>query len=60
MAEEFKAYGLSKRTIYTVGFLKIIISFCFSFWSLGSLLIRPAAIILAFFDVDGSSLSSPG
>ena len=47
MAEEFKAYGLSRRTMYTVGFLKIIISLCFLFGHWVPFLIRPAAIILA-------------
>ena len=48
MVEEFKAYGLSRKTMYTVGFLKIILSFCFLFGHWVPFLIRPAAIILAF------------
>ena len=47
LEEEFKVYGLSKKTMYVVGTLKILISLCFLIGALGTFLIRPAAFILA-------------
>ena len=47
IAEEFETYGLSKRTMYLVGFSKIIISLCFLCGHWIPFLIRPAAILLA-------------
>ena len=46
LSEEFQVYGLSKRSLYLVGFLKITISFCFLLGHLFPFLIRPAAIML--------------
>ena len=47
IAEEFKAYGLSKRTMYGVGFMKVMISLCFLGGHWAPFLIRPAAILLS-------------
>ncbi|MEK9773711.1 MAG: DoxX family protein [Opitutae bacterium] len=47
MIEEFQAYGLSTKTMYLVGFLKISISICFLCGHWFPSLIRPAAILLA-------------
>ena len=47
MTEEFKCYGLSKRTMYAVGAFKIVISLCFLFGHWAPFLIRPSAILLA-------------
>jgi hypothetical protein len=46
MAEEFAIYGLSKTTMYVVGFLKITISICFLCGHWLPFLIRPAAGVL--------------
>ena len=51
MAEEFKAYGLSPKTMYTVGFLKVVISLCFLCGHWFPFMIRPAAIVLAILMV---------
>ena len=47
MREEFKVYGLSKTTMYLVGFFKICISICFLTGHWVPFLIRPAAVLLA-------------
>ena len=46
MLEEFSVYGLSKRTMYIVGSLKVLISICFLCGHWAPFLIRPAAAIL--------------
>ena len=48
MEEEFRVYGLKKRTMYLVGFLKIFISLCFLGGHWAPFMIRPAAVLLAF------------
>ena len=48
MAEEFAVYGLSRKTMYLIGFLKILISLCFLCGNWVPFLIRPAAIALVF------------
>jgi len=47
MKEEFKVYGLSEKTMYGVGFLKIMIAMFFlcGFWV--PTLIKPSAILLS-------------
>ena len=47
LEEEFKVYGLSKKTMYVVGTLKILISVCFLMGHWAPFLIRPAAVVLA-------------
>ena len=47
MTEEFKVYGLSKRTMYVVGFLKIMIAIFFLFGTWMPSLIKPSAILLS-------------
>jgi uncharacterized membrane protein YphA (DoxX/SURF4 family) len=47
MEEEFKVYGLSKKNMYVIGTLKILISVCFLMGHWAPFLIRPAAAILA-------------
>ncbi len=47
MEEEFKVYGLSKKTMYIIGFLKILISICFLCGHWVPFMIRPAAMVLA-------------
>jgi uncharacterized membrane protein YphA (DoxX/SURF4 family) len=47
LEEEFKVYGLSKKTMYVIGTLKILISVCFLMGHWAPFLIRPAAAILA-------------
>jgi len=47
MAEEFKVYGLSKKTMYVVGFLKIMVALCFFSGSWLPYLIKPAASLLS-------------
>ena len=46
MREEFALYGLSSKTMYFVGFLKVIISLCFLGGHWMPFLIRPAALVL--------------
>ena len=46
MKEEFRVYGLSRATMYVVGFLKIVISGIFIFGHNVPFLIRPAALLL--------------
>jgi len=47
MTEEFKVYGLSKRTMYVVGFLKIMIAIFFLCGTWMPSLIKPSAILLS-------------
>ena len=47
LEEEFKVYGLSKKTMHVIGTLKILISLCFLCGHWVPFLIRPAAVILA-------------
>ena len=47
MAEEFEVYGLSRRTMYIVGSLKLGISICFLLGHWVPFIIRPAAFVLA-------------
>ncbi len=51
MAQEFEVYGLSKKKMYIVGFLKVTISICFLCGHWIPFVIRPAAAILAFLMV---------
>ena len=51
MAQEFEVYGLSKKKMYVVGFLKVTISICFLCGHWIPFVIRPAAAILAFLMV---------
>ena len=46
MEDEFAVYGLSRKTMLGVGFLKVVISFCFLCGHWLPFLIRPAAIVL--------------
>jgi hypothetical protein len=46
MKEEFKVYGLSEKTMFVVGFLKIMIAMFFLCGSWVPSLIKPSAILL--------------
>jgi hypothetical protein len=47
MKEEFKVYGLSEKTMYGVGFLKIMIAILFLCGTWVPSLIKPSAILLS-------------
>ena len=47
MKEEFKVYGLSEKTMYAVGFLKIMIAIFLLCGSWIPSLIKPSAIVLS-------------
>jgi quinol-cytochrome oxidoreductase complex cytochrome b subunit len=47
MKEEFKVYGLSEKSMYVVGFLKIMIAIFFLCGSWAPSVIKPSAILLA-------------